>query len=256
MWYHDAHRRRPLPDRRHVVADRDRRHHDQPAARAPPRSSPGRPPSRCPASAPRWSTTRATRSSAAAATSRSPGRGRRCCAASTATPSATSETYWSPVRGPLLRRRRRQARRRRLPLAARPGRRRDERVRPPHLHHRGRVGARRPPRGGRGRRGRRQRRRHRPGDHRPTSSSAAATTRRPSWARRSASTWPRSSAPSPGPRRVIFTDELPKTRSGKIMRRLLRDVAEGRVARRHHHARRPRRRRGDQAPGQRVPTED
>ncbi len=31
------------------------------------------------------------------------------------------------------------------------------------------------------------------------------------------------------PRTVIFTDELPKTRSGKIMRRLLRDVAEGRV---------------------------
>jgi acetyl-CoA synthetase len=30
------------------------------------------------------------------------------------------------------------------------------------------------------------------------------------------------------PRRVIWTDELPKTRSGKIMRRLLRDVAEGR----------------------------
>jgi len=27
----------------------------------------------------------------------------------------------------------------------------------------------------------------------------------------------------------VFTDELPKTRSGKIMRRLLRDVAEGRV---------------------------
>ena len=31
------------------------------------------------------------------------------------------------------------------------------------------------------------------------------------------------------PRVVVFTDELPKTRSGKIMRRLLRDVAEGRV---------------------------
>ncbi len=30
------------------------------------------------------------------------------------------------------------------------------------------------------------------------------------------------------PRAVIFTDDLPKTRSGKIMRRLLRDVAEGR----------------------------
>jgi len=31
------------------------------------------------------------------------------------------------------------------------------------------------------------------------------------------------------PKILIFTDELPKTRSGKIMRRLLRDVAEGRV---------------------------
>jgi len=30
------------------------------------------------------------------------------------------------------------------------------------------------------------------------------------------------------PRTVIFTDDLPKTRSGKIMRRLLKDVAEGR----------------------------
>ncbi|HEX9793069.1 MAG TPA: acetate--CoA ligase [Planctomycetota bacterium] len=31
------------------------------------------------------------------------------------------------------------------------------------------------------------------------------------------------------PEQVIFTPELPKTRSGKIMRRLLRDVAEGKV---------------------------
>lgn len=31
------------------------------------------------------------------------------------------------------------------------------------------------------------------------------------------------------PERVIFTPDLPKTRSGKIMRRLLRDIAEGRV---------------------------
>ncbi len=31
------------------------------------------------------------------------------------------------------------------------------------------------------------------------------------------------------PRTIVFTDDLPKTRSGKIMRRLLRDVAEGRV---------------------------
>jgi acetyl-CoA synthetase len=30
------------------------------------------------------------------------------------------------------------------------------------------------------------------------------------------------------PRRMIWADDLPKTRSGKIMRRLLRDIAEGR----------------------------
>ncbi len=28
---------------------------------------------------------------------------------------------------------------------------------------------------------------------------------------------------------MTFTQELPKTRSGKIMRRLLRDIAEGRM---------------------------
>ena len=28
------------------------------------------------------------------------------------------------------------------------------------------------------------------------------------------------------PKTILFTDDLPKTRSGKIMRRLLRDVAE------------------------------
>ncbi|MDQ3988172.1 MAG: hypothetical protein M3291_03050, partial [Actinomycetota bacterium] len=30
------------------------------------------------------------------------------------------------------------------------------------------------------------------------------------------------------PRQVMVVDELPKTRSGKIMRRLLRDIAENR----------------------------
>jgi acetyl-CoA synthetase len=34
--------------------------------------------------------------------------------------------------------------------------------------------------------------------------------------------------PTARPKTVVFTDELPKTRSGKIMRRLLRDVADGR----------------------------
>jgi acetyl-CoA synthetase len=31
------------------------------------------------------------------------------------------------------------------------------------------------------------------------------------------------------PKRVVWADDLPKTRSGKIMRRLLRDIAEGRA---------------------------
>jgi len=31
------------------------------------------------------------------------------------------------------------------------------------------------------------------------------------------------------PSRIIFTADVPKTRSGKIMRRLLRDIAEGRL---------------------------
>ena len=39
------------------------------------------------------------------------------------------------------------------------------------------------------------------------------------------------------PKRILVVPELPKTRSGKIMRRLLRDVAENRaVGRRHHPA--------------------
>ena len=47
------------------------------------------------------------------------------------------------------------------------------------------------------------------------------------------------------PKFLMFVPDLPKTRSGKIMRRLLRDIAEGRVARRHDDARRCRRRRDD-----------
>ena len=70
MWYCGAHRRRPLPGRRHLVADRDRRHHDQPAPGGDHHSSRARPRSRCPASAPRSSTTTGRWSTGAAATSR------------------------------------------------------------------------------------------------------------------------------------------------------------------------------------------
>ena len=58
----------------------------------------------------------------------------------------------------------------------------------------------------------------------------ATPARRPtSGARSCGPTWPTKIGPIARPKTVIFTDELPKTRSGKIMRRLLRDVAEGRV---------------------------
>jgi hypothetical protein len=43
-----------------------------------------------------------------------------------------------------------------------------------------------------------------------------------------ATTSPRRSARSPSPSTIMIVSELPKTRSGKIMRRLLRDVAENR----------------------------
>ena len=48
------------------------------------------------------------------------------------------------------------------------------------------------------------------------------------WSTSCASRSPRRSRPIARPREIHVVPELPKTRSGKIMRRLLRDVAEGR----------------------------
>ena len=59
IWYHQLHRRRALPGRRHVVADRDRRDHDHAAARRDHAPSRVRRRSRFPAS------TRRSRTSAA-----------------------------------------------------------------------------------------------------------------------------------------------------------------------------------------------
>ena len=50
------HRHGALPDRGHLVADRDRRPHDHPAAGGDHHQAGGRPPSRCRACSPRWST--------------------------------------------------------------------------------------------------------------------------------------------------------------------------------------------------------
>ena len=51
------------------------------------------------------------------------------------------------------------------------------------------------------------------------------------------------------PDEIIFTPDLPKTRSGKIMRRLLRDVARGNTLGRRHDPRERRDRRADPRPG-------
>ena len=86
------------------------------------------------------------------------------------------------------------------------------------------------PSGGRGRRGRRRRRDHRPGRVRvrhparrrrePTSGEATIQALRNHVAQEI--------GPIAKPRQIMIVPELPKTRSGKIMRRLLKDVAEHR----------------------------
>ena len=87
----------------------------------------------------------------------------------------------------------------RLLLDHRPDRRRRQRLGPPAVHRRGRVGDRLPPEGRRGGRDRPDRRGHRPGDlrvrHAPGHDSRAPT----SWSRTSAATSPTGSASSPGP---------------------------------------------------------
>ena len=54
-----------------------------------------------------------------------------------------------------------------------------------------------------------------------------AATRRRRSPRNCATGWPRRSAPIAKPKDIRFGDNLPKTRSGKIMRRLLRSIAKG-----------------------------
>ena len=117
-------------------------------------------------------------------------------------------------------------------LAARPGRRRDAGVRAQHLHHRGGVGA-----GVATRRWPRRRwsaRPTRPPARRSSRSSSRAAART-SPARRASSSIAelrnhvaKTLGPIAKPRQIMLVPELPKTRSGKIMRRLLRDVAENR----------------------------
>ena len=74
----------------------------------------------------------------------------------------------------------------------------------------------------------------------PSRGRATSTARRgSSWWPSCATTWPSEIGPIAKPRQILLTPELPKTRSGKIMRRLLRDVADDRPAGRRDHAARP-----------------
>ena len=69
----------------------------------------------------------------------------------------------------------------------------------------------------------------RPGDLRVRDRAGRASRRATRWHTSSASTSRKVIGPIARPKYLLFTPDLPKTRSGKIMRRLLRDVAEGRV---------------------------
>ena len=129
----------------------------------------------------------------------------------------------------LLHRRRRQARRRRLLLAARPRRRRAERRRPPHRHDGGRERARRSPAGRRGGGGRPAARDQGPGGRRVRDAQGRRDAPARRWSTSSRSTSCKKIGAIARPDDIIFTADLPKTRSGKIMRRLLRDIAEGKA---------------------------
>ena len=171
-----------------------------------------------------------------------------CCATVWGDDERFRKQYFSDVAGLLLHRRRRAPRRGRLLLGRGPHRRRAQRRRPPHRHRRDRERA-----------GRRI-----PPSPRPRRSAgrddlkgqalvvfvtleAGPRARDAALQRSSRSTWRKEIGKFARPDAIRFTDALPKTRSGKIMRRLLKDVAAGpRVDGRHLDARGPRRAR--QAP--------
>ena len=215
-----------MPGRRHVVADRDRRHHDQPASGlttlkpgerdvpAPRRRRRHRRPRRQLGRDPRRGLPRAHPAVAVDA-ARHLGRSR-----------ALPRDVLEPVPWPVLPGRRRQARRRGLLLAARSGRRRDARLRPQHLHRRGAStrssGTLRSPRPRSWAAPTRPRARRRRVRDPAFATSNPPRSSSPSFATTSAHTI----GPIAKPKTILFTEDLPKTRSGKIMRRLLKDVSE------------------------------
>ena len=153
----------------------------------------------------------------------------RTTASSSSTPrpsrrssSATSATSPPPHAAGVAHRRPRRRGRRRLPLLRGPHRRRDHLRRLPDRPVRGRVGARRAPRGRRGRGRRGPRRRARRGRARGRRPARRPTTPSDALARELQDHVKAQTAPYKYPRIVDFADELPKTASGKVRRAALR----------------------------------
>ena len=138
-----------LPDRRHLVADRDRRHHDlAPARRHPDQAGLGDPALlRGAAGGARPSERRGDRRHRMRGGAGHRRQLARADAHHLGRPRALRRHLLQPLQGQLLHRRRLPPRQGRLLLDHRPGRRRDQRLRPPHGHGRGRERPGRP-RGG------------------------------------------------------------------------------------------------------------
>ena len=246
-------RRRPRPAvPRQLVADRDRRDHDRQLRRHA-TSGPARWAGRCPASRP--AIVRRDRRTAGASDDRREPDAEGELALRPGWPSMfrgyldEDERYRAVLRRRLVPHRRpRPARRRRLLLVRRPRRRRHQVRRPPDRPVRGRERADGAPRRRRGRRDRQARpgrRRGRQGVRRAAARVRAE--RRAARASSSASRRTRLGA-AVAPKEIDFVDALPKTRSGKIMRRLLQGPrarpARGRHCRRWRTARDRRQRPG------------
>ena len=228
LWYHKHRRRGPLPDRRHLVADRDRRHHDHAAA--------GRDRTEA-----RLGDEAVLRRAAGAR--RRQGQGRRkarrraisCIArqlagpdahASTATTSASSRPTSPTYKGIYF---------------TGDGCRRDadgyywitgrvddvhQRLRPPHGHGGGRERAGRASQGRRSR-GRRLSARHQGAGHLRYVTLMAGEKGDDALTQGARRAWVRKEiGPIASPDLIQFAPGLPKTRSGKIMRRILRKIAE------------------------------
>jgi hypothetical protein len=220
-----AHRRRPLSDRRHVVADGDGWDHDHAAAgdhgdQAGQRDDPVPRGHRGPAERGRaLGAGRLPDDHAALAGHAAHGLGGR---------GRYPSDVLVEVARDLFPRRRREARRGRLLLDPGPRGRRAERGRPPHRDHGGRERAGGPPVGGGGGGGGACRRGEGAGDRgvRDVKDGVQITELLKEELREHVAD---KIGPIARPDAIIFAAELPKTRSGKIMRRLLKDIAEGRA---------------------------